>query len=121
MKKRELIYSVILFFTVIQCILLFNNRKLTEINKNETLETSITEVKNAKYIKEIENEFNLIKNIEILNYSKEDNKWRIKAEVSGKKDEIQYALNSLSSYNVENYNLKYSNEKIFLELDLVNK
>lgn len=119
MNKKIIIYLIIVLITGVQCIFMLVNNNLDEIHKNDTLETSITEEKNAKYIKEIENDFRSIKNLEVISYNNSNNEWRIKAEIKGSKEKVQDALKQLYAYNIENYSLKYIDNNISLELDLV--
>ena len=54
MKKKYVIYSLVIILTVIQCYVLIKYNKVSdvkEINANES--NSISEVKNVKYIKKL--------------------------------------------------------------------
>lgn len=119
MNKKMIMYIIIVLLTGLQCIFMFINNNLDEIHKNDTVETSITEEKNAKYIKEIENDFRRIKNLEVISYNNSNNQWKIKAEIKGNKKEVQDTLKELYVYDIESYSLKYIDNKISLELDLV--
>ncbi|MBD7914476.1 hypothetical protein H9660_04900, partial [Clostridium sp. Sa3CUN1] len=83
---------------------------------------SISEMKNVKYIKEIIKELENNNTLTILGYNKlENNNYKLKCILEGKKEDILKDIESLSCYEIVSYNLNYENKKVFLELELINK
>ena len=118
MKNNKLLYSIVIFITIFQLIILIFNKK----DYSEEVVSCITEVKNVKYIKDIEREFNNINNSTILSYNKIDkSNWIIKCVLKGSKTEVLNALDKIEDYYINNYNLSYDKEKILLELELKSK
>lgn len=118
MMKYKVLYLVVIVITIIQISILVFYEEVSE----KEIVPCITELKNVKYIKDIENEFNNISNSAILSYNKtNDSIWIIKCVLKGSKTEVLNALNKIEDYYINNYNLSYDNENIILELELKSK
>lgn len=118
MKKVKIIYLLVIFITILQLLVAAINNK-EEVNNSIEC---ITEVKNAKYIKDIENEFKNINNLTILSYNKiNETNWVIKCVLKGSKDLVMSDLEKINEYYVNEYNLSYDKENILLELELISK
>lgn len=123
MKRKYLLYSIVIIITVIQCYILIKYNKeidLKDININEA--TSIIEDKKVKYIKEIEEEFSNYKTLTILNYKKtEDSSWKLKCLLKGSKEDVIKDIEKFNYYNITDYNLSYEKDNILLEVDIISK
>lgn len=123
MKRKYLLYSLVIIITVIQCYILIKYNKemdLKDININDT--NSIIEVKNVKYIKEIEEEFSNYKTLAILNYKKiEDGGWKLKCLLKGAKEDVIKDIEKINIYNITDYKLSYEKDNILLEVDIISK
>lgn len=123
MKKRYVIYSIVIIVTVIQCYILLNYNKemdTKDINVNEA--NSIREDKNAKYIKEIKKDFTNYKTLTILSYNKiEDGSWKLKCLLKGNKEDVLKDIEKINYYNIADYKLSYEKDVVLLEVDLINK
>ncbi|MCR1949741.1 MULTISPECIES: hypothetical protein [Clostridium] len=118
MKRIKTLHLIVIVITIIQvCLLIFYKKDLSK-----EVVPCITEVKNVKYIKDIENEFNDVNNSTILSYNKiDESNWIVKCVLKGDKNEILDALNKLDDYYINNYNLNYDKENILLEMELKSK
>ncbi|GAA0085019.1 hypothetical protein UT300007_14580 [Clostridium sp. CTA-7] len=113
----KVIYFVVIAITFIQVsIFIFSKEKS---NKEEI--QCITEVKNVKYIKDIENELSSMNNSRILSYNKKENDWNIRCILKGNKEEIISNLKKIDNYYILNYNLNYKENSIELEMELISK
>ena len=113
----KVIYFVVIVITFIQVsIFIFSKEKS---NKEEI--QCITEVKNVKYIKDIENELSSMNNSKILSYNKKENDWNIRCILKGSKEEIISDLKKIDNYYILNYNLNYKENSIELEMELISK
>ncbi|WP_411167930.1 hypothetical protein ACH36K_12395 [Clostridium sp. MB05] len=113
----KVIYFVVIVITFIQVsIFIFSKEKS---NKEEI--QCITEVKNVKYIKDIENELSSMNNSRILSYNKKENEWNIRCILKGNKEEIISNLKKIDNYYILNYNLNYKENSIELEMELISK
>lgn len=111
------IYFVVIVITFIQVsIFIF----IKEKPDKETIQC-ITEVKNVKYIKDIENELSNMNNSRILSYNKKENDWNIICVLKGSKEEIISDLKKIDNYYILNYNLNYKENSIELEMELISK
>ena len=123
MKKRYVIYSIVIIVTVIQCYILLNYNKekdTKDINVNEA--NSIREDKNAKYIKEIKKDFTNYKTLTILSYNKiEDGSWKLKCLLKSNKEDVLKDIEKINYYNIADYKLSYEKDVVLLEVDLINK
>lgn len=118
--KKKFIYIIIIILAIFQSIIIGiykpknNNEEIIKVN-------SIESKKNVKYIEEIEKELKIIKNLNIISYTKVDNKWKVNCSISDKKDKLIEFLNNLKDYNIQNYNFVYDKENIVLNLELISK
>lgn len=113
----KVIYFVVIVITFIQVsIFIFSKEKS---NKEEI--QCITEVKNVKYIKDIEDELSSMNNSRILSYNKKENDWNIRCILKGNKEEIISNLKKIDNYYILNYNLNYKENSIELEMELISK
>lgn len=123
MKRKYLLYSIVIIITVIQCYILINYNKeidLKDTNINET--NNIIEDKKVKYIKEIEEEFSNYKTLTILNYKKiEDGSWKLKCLLKGSKEDVIKDIEKINYYNITDYNLSYEKDNVLLEVDIISK
>ncbi len=123
MIKKRVFNFLIITLTFMQCFILINfeNKKINkDLNVDDTY--SISEMKNVKYIKEIIKELENNNTLTILGYNKlENNNYKLKCILEGKKEDILKDIESLSCYEIVSYNLNYENKKVFLELELINK
>lgn len=123
MKKKYIIYSIVIVITIIQCYILLkytNNSDLEQINI--TKEDSITEDKNAKNIKAIKNDFSNYKTLTILSYNKmDDGSWKLKCILKGNKEDVIKDIEEIKNYEIIDYNLSYENKIISVEADIKHK
>ncbi|WP_291652475.1 hypothetical protein [Clostridium sp.] len=118
MKKIKILHLMVIFLTIFQVSIMIFNKK----DSSKDAVPCITEVKNVKYIKDIEKEFNNVNNSTILSYNKiDESSWIIKCILKGNKIEVLDALNKIDEYYINNYNLNYDKENILLELELKSK
>ena len=118
MKKIKILHLIVIFITILQiCIMIFNKK-----DSSKDVVPCITEVKNVKYIKDIEKDFNNINNSTILSYNKiDESSWIIKCTLNGNKIQVLDAFNKIDNYYINKYNLNYDKENILLELELKSK
>lgn len=114
MKKREITLVIVLILTFLQIFLL----RYKDVEKKNEITECISEVKTVKNIKDIENELTLIKNLEIINYNKKEGSWIGRLIIEGSKDEVLEAFNNLKDYRINNYSIKYYENKLALELEV---
>ncbi|MBE6054162.1 MAG: hypothetical protein E7212_09660 [Clostridium sartagoforme] len=123
MKKKYIIYSIVIVITIIQCYILLkytNNSDLEQINI--TKEDSITEDKNAKNIKAIKNDFSNYKTLTILSYNKmDDGSWKLKCILKGNKEDVIKDIEEIKNYEIIDYSLSYENKIISVEADIKHK
>lgn len=123
MKRKNIVFYIVIFITMIQCFILLSYKgESLEKNISDNESYGITEVKNAKYIKEIERDFNEYNTLTILSYNKVDNgSWRLNCKLEGTSEDILNDLENIDEYNITNYSLNYENNNILLEIDLLSK
>lgn len=123
MKRKNIVFYIVIFITMIQCFILLSYKvESSEKNISDNESYGITEVKNAKYIKEIERDFNEYNTLTILSYNKVDNgSWRLNCKLEGTSEDILNDLENIDEYNITNYSLNYENNNILLEIDLLSK
>ncbi|MGG7143661.1 hypothetical protein ACQPVP_09365 [Clostridium nigeriense] len=122
MKRKNIVYFIVIFITMIQCFILLSYKDESVKNINEIKSEGITEVKNAKYIKEIEKDFKDYNTLTILNYNKAENGlWQLNCKLEGSKEDILNDLGKIDYYKITNYSLKYENNNVLLEVDLLSK
>lgn len=116
MKKRKINIIIILMLTFLQIFLLRNK----DIEKKNYTSECIMEKKAVKNIKDMDSELSLIKNLEIISYSKRDGKWIGRLIIEGSNNEVLEAFNKLKEYNINNYSIKYEENKLTLDLEIEN-
>ena len=123
MKKKYIVYSLIIIFTFIQTYLLIKYQSDTDVKEISTKEIdSISNNKNVKNIKDIKKDFNNYKTLNILSYSKsENNKWILKCLFKGNKDEVLKDIEKINKYEIIDYNLSYENDSILIETNIIEK
>ena len=123
MIKKSVLYFFIIILTISQCFILIRLEN-KEINKDEVSNDtySITTTENAKYIKEIIKDLKNNNTLTILGYNKvENNNWKLKCILEGKKEDILKDIENLNYYEIINYNLYYENKNVLLELEVISK
>jgi hypothetical protein len=123
MKRKNILNFIVIFITIFQCFILLSFKDESSAkNISDNKSDGITEVKNVKYIKEIERDFNDYNTLTILSYNKIDNEsWRLNCKLEGSKEDILNDLEKINYYNITNYSLNYENNNILLEIDLLSK
>lgn len=123
MKKKYIIYIMVIIITFLQCYVLLKysqNTKSKDVSDIELKSISIS--KNVKNIKDIKNDFINYKTITALNYNKlEDGSWKIKCLLKGSKEEVLSDIEKINNYEITDYSLSYEKNNILIEANLIYK
>lgn len=123
MKKKYIIYIMVIIITFLQCYVLLKysqNTKSKDVSDIELKSISIS--KNVKNIKDIKNDFINYKTITTLNYNKlEDGSWKIKCLLKGSKEEVLSDIEKINNYEITDYSLSYEKNNILIEANLIYK
>ena len=123
MKKRNILYILVVLLSLLQCcILLINNenKNMQDINEKEL--NSISTSKIAKNIKDIKSDFSNYKTLTILSYNKsDDGSWKLKCSLKGTKEEVLKDIEKFNYYEIKDYNISYEKENVLIEANLIYK
>ena len=123
MKKKYVIYTIVIIITFLQCYVLLKYSQDTKSKDVSDIElNSISISKNVKNIKDIKNDFTTYKTITIVNYNKlEDGSWKIKCLLKGSKEDILNDIEKINHYEITDYSLGYEKNNILIEANLIYK
>lgn len=123
MKKKHVIYTIVIIITFLQCYVLLKYSQDTKSKDVSNIElNSISISKNVKNIKDIKNDFTTYKTITIVNYNKlEDGSWKIKCLLKGSKEEVLSDIEKINNYEITDYSLSYEKNNILIEANLIYK
>lgn len=123
MKKKYIIYTIVIIITFLQCYVLLKYSQDTKSKDVSDIElNSISISKNVKNIKDIKNDFTTYKTITIVNYNKlEDGSWKIKCLLKGSKEDILNDIEKINNYEITDYSLGYEKNNILIEANLIYK
>lgn len=123
MKKKHVIYTIVIIITFLQCYVLLKYSQDTKSKDVSDIElNSISISKNVKNIKDIKNDFTTYKTITIVNYNKlEDGSWKIKCLLKGSKEDILNDIEKINNYEITDYSLGYEKNNILIEANLIYK
>lgn len=123
MKKKHVIYTIVIIITFLQCYVLLKYSQDTKSKDVSNIElNSISISKNVKNIKDIKNDFTTYKTITIVNYNKlEDGSWKIKCLLKGSKEEVLSDIEKINNYEITDYSLGYEKNNILIEANLIYK
>lgn len=123
MKKKHVIYTIVIIITFLQCYVLLKYSQDTKSKDVSDIElNSISISKNVKNIKDIKNDFTTYKTITIVNYNKlEDGSWKIKCLLKGSKEEVLSDIEKINNYEITDYSLGYEKNNILIEANLIYK
>ena len=123
MKKKYVIYTIVIIITFLQCYVLLKYSQDTKSKDVSDIElNSISISKNVKNIKDIKNDFITYKTITIVNYNKlEDGSWKIKCLLKGSKEDILNDIEKINNYEITDYSLGYEKNNILIEANLIYK
>ncbi|MCI6692973.1 MAG: hypothetical protein MR510_10945 [Clostridium sp.] len=123
MKKKYVIYTIVIIITFLQCYVLLKYSQDTKSKDVSDIElNSISISKNVKNIKDIKNDFTTYKTITIVNYNKlEDGSWKIKCLLKGSKEDILNDIEKINNYEITDYSLGYEKNNILIEANLIYK
>ncbi|WP_294189720.1 hypothetical protein [uncultured Clostridium sp.] len=123
MKKKYVIYTIVIIITFLQCYVLLKYSQDTKSKDVSNIElNSISISKNVKNIKDIKNDFTTYKTITIVNYNKlEDGSWKIKCLLKGSKEDVLSDIEKINNYEITDYSLSYEKNNILIEANLIYK
>lgn len=123
MKKKYILYIIVVLISFLQCYILLRYNKDTEFKNIEDTEVeSITISKNVKNIKDIKKDFINYKTVTILGYNKlEDGSWKIKCLLNGSKKDVLNDIENIKYYEITDYNLSYEKNNFSIEANLIYK
>lgn len=123
MKKKYVIYTIVIIITFLQCYVLLKYSQDTKSKDVSDIElNSISISKNVKNIKDIKIDFTTYKTITIVNYNKlEDGSWKIKCLLKGSKEDILNDIEKINNYEITDYSLGYEKNNILIEANLIYK
>ena len=123
MKKKYVIYTIVIIITFLQCYVLLKYSQDTKSKDVSDIElNSLSISKNVKNIKDIKNDFTTYKTITIVNYNKlEDGSWKIKCLLKGSKEDILNDIEKINNYEITDYSLGYEKNNILIEANLIYK
>lgn len=120
MSRNKVVVSSIFFIGLIfQSIVLF-----TDINEklNEGTEVSTTNaLADINKIRAIDMKLESLKNTEVIYCEKIQEKWSVRLEVKGRKEEVADVLTNIKEFNIEEYNILYENDDLVLTIKLISK
>ncbi len=123
MKKKYIIYILIVLVSFLQCyILLIYSKDIKDSNIVNTEVEGISVSKNVKNIKDIRKDFINYKTVTILSYNKlEDGSWKIKCLLNGNKKDVLNDIEKIKYYEIIDYNLSYEKNNLLIEANLIYK
>ncbi|MDV4152176.1 hypothetical protein R0131_15215 [Clostridium sp. AL.422] len=123
MKKRNIVYIIVICLSFFQCyILLSNNKNMDTEDINAQELNSISTRKSVKNIKDIKKDFSDYKTLQILKYNKlENGSWKLKCSLTGNREDVLKDLEKINFYEITNYSLTYENNNILIDAELTYK
>ena len=123
MKKRNILYILVILLSLLQCcVLLINDKNMDMQDINEKELNSISTSKIVKNIKDIKSDFSNYKTLTILSYNKsDDGSWKLKCSLKGTKEEVLEDIEKFNYYEIKDYNISYEKGNVLIEANLTYK
>lgn len=108
--------QILVFITIIQIGVMFYYFNLE--NKVENIETVKSVIPEKLTFKEINNNINIDKNIEILEIEDLGEKWSIKIMINGNSEKIEEIIDNLEKFEIYNYDISGNDNILTVILEL---
>ena len=108
--------QILVFITIIQIGVMFYYFNLE--NKVENIETVKSVIPEKLTFKEINNNINIDKNIEILEIEDLGEKWSIKIMINGNSEKIEEIIDNLEKFEIYNYDISGKDNILTVILEL---
>lgn len=108
--------QILVFITIIQIGVMFYYFNLE--NKVENIETVKSVIPEKLTFKEINNNINIDKNIEILEIEDLGEKWSIKIMINGNSEKIEEIIDNLEKIEIYNYDISGNDNILTVILEL---